>query len=72
MPALSDLKVKLFGDGAELKIIAELNKNPWIKGFTTNPTLMPTDANSNNTPWRMFKNWLPCIHSETGGATVCI
>src|ERR1041385_2652087 len=40
MPALSDLKVKLFADGAELKVIAELNKNPWIKGFTTNPTLM--------------------------------
>jgi transaldolase len=40
MPALNDLKVKLFGDGAELKVIAELNKNPWIKGFTTNPTLM--------------------------------
>jgi transaldolase len=40
MPALSELKVKLFADGAELKVIAELNKNPWIKGFTTNPTLM--------------------------------
>lgn len=37
MPAL---KVKLFADGAELKVIAELNKNPLIKGFTTNPTLM--------------------------------
>src|SRR5437867_10386191 len=34
------LKVKLFADGAELKVIAELNKNPLIKGFTTNPTLM--------------------------------
>ena len=40
MPTLSELKVKLFGDGAELKVIAELNKNPLIKGFTTNPTLM--------------------------------
>ena len=40
MPALDDLKVKLFADGAELKVITELNKNPWIKGFTTNPTLM--------------------------------
>src|SRR5437867_11766917 len=34
------LKVKLFADGAELKVIAELNRNPLIKGFTTNPTLM--------------------------------
>ena len=40
MPALNELKVKLFADGAELKVIAELNKNPWIKGYTTNPTLM--------------------------------
>ena len=40
MPALSDLKVKLFADGAELKVIAEMNRNPLIQGFTTNPTLM--------------------------------
>src|ERR1041385_839615 len=37
---MRELKVKLFADGAELKVIAELNKNPLIKGFTTNPTLM--------------------------------
>lgn len=40
MPALSDLKIKIFADGAELKVIAEMNRQPWIKGFTTNPTLM--------------------------------
>ncbi len=34
------LKVKLFADGAELKVIAEMAKNPMICGFTTNPTLM--------------------------------
>ncbi len=34
------LKVKLFGDGADIDVIAELAKNPLIRGFTTNPTLM--------------------------------
>ena len=40
MPALADLKIKLFADGADLKVIAEMNRHAWIKGFTTNPTLM--------------------------------
>jgi transaldolase len=40
MKAVSDLKVKIFGDGADLAGILELNKLPYIKGFTTNPTLM--------------------------------
>ena len=34
------LKVKLFADGADLKVIAAMTKNPLIQGFTTNPTLM--------------------------------
>lgn len=37
---VSDLKVKIFGDGADKAAILELYKNPLIKGFTTNPTLM--------------------------------
>lgn len=40
MPNLSDLKVKIFADGADVSVIAEMAKNPLIKGFTTNPTLM--------------------------------
>jgi len=40
MPNLDELKIKIFADGADLKSIEELNKNPLIKGFTTNPTLM--------------------------------
>ena len=36
----SNLKVKIFGDGADKAAILELYKNPLIKGFTTNPTLM--------------------------------
>lgn len=37
---LSDLSVKLFADGADLNNILELKNKPFIKGFTTNPTLM--------------------------------
>jgi len=40
MPVLSDLTIKLFSDGADLAGIKMMAANPWIKGFTTNPTLM--------------------------------
>jgi transaldolase len=33
-------QVKIFADGADLEGILTLYKNPLIKGFTTNPTLM--------------------------------
>jgi transaldolase len=36
----TDLRVKLFADGADLDVIAKLAANPLITGFTTNPTLM--------------------------------
>ena len=36
----TDLKVKIFADGAAKNGMLELYKNPLIKGFTTNPTLM--------------------------------
>jgi transaldolase len=37
---VADLKVKIFADGADINAIARLCKNPIIRGFTTNPTLM--------------------------------
>jgi transaldolase len=37
---LSDLKIKLFTDGAEKAQIVEMAKNAWISGFTTNPSLL--------------------------------
>jgi len=40
MKSVSDLKVKIFGDGADKASILELYQRPYIKGFTTNPTLM--------------------------------
>ena len=40
MPKASDLNIHVFADGAEISGIVEMAKNPLIKGFTTNPTLM--------------------------------
>jgi transaldolase len=37
---LVDLRVKIFADGAEKAGMLEMYRNPLIKGFTTNPTLM--------------------------------
>jgi transaldolase len=36
----SDLRIKIFADGADRDTITRLYANPLIKGFTTNPTLM--------------------------------
>ena len=44
---MSELKVKIFADGAELDQIEELASLPYIKGFTTNPTLMRNAGVSN-------------------------
>src|SRR5579862_1104890 len=38
--SLADLKIKIFADGAERDAMLEMAKNPLIRGFTTNPTLM--------------------------------
>ena len=40
MTAVNDLKVKIFADGADVKGMVEMYAKPFIKGFTTNPTLM--------------------------------
>ena len=37
---LQRLKIKIFADGADLRGIREMYRNPQIGGFTTNPTLM--------------------------------
>jgi transaldolase len=37
---LSDLKVKLFTDGADKAQIVDMAKQSWIRGFTTNPSLL--------------------------------
>src|SRR3984893_853596 len=40
MKTVSDLKVAIFADGAEKVGMLEMYAKPYIKGFTTNPTLM--------------------------------
>src|ERR1700742_2822365 len=40
MPKLSDLKIKLFSDGADKAQILDMAKQSWIAGFTTNPSLL--------------------------------
>lgn len=40
MKTLNDLKVAIFADGAEKAGMLEMYAKPYVKGFTTNPTLM--------------------------------
>ena len=40
MKKIEDLKVKIFSDGADKKDMLEMNSKTFIKGLTTNPTLM--------------------------------
>lgn len=37
---IKDLKVKIYADGADIKDMLEIKKKDFIKGFTTNPSLM--------------------------------
>jgi transaldolase len=40
MKSVSELKVQVFADGADKATMLELYREAYIKGFTTNPTLM--------------------------------
>ena len=40
MKALSDLRIKIFADGADLPTMRRLAALAYVRGFTTNPTLM--------------------------------
>lgn len=44
---INRLKVKIFADGADLPTMLEMSKKPFIKGLTTNPTLMRKAGVSN-------------------------
>ena len=37
---MSAMKIKVFADGADFDQMVQLARNPNVKGFTTNPTLM--------------------------------
>jgi len=51
MSALSQLRVKIFADSAERARMLELRTRSYIRGFTTNPTLM---RRSGVTDYRAF------------------
>lgn len=38
--SIENLKIKIFADGADLNGMLEMHEKPYIKGLTTNPTLM--------------------------------
>ena len=40
METLKNLKVKIFADGADKEAMLDMYSKPFVKGFTTNPTLM--------------------------------
>jgi transaldolase len=40
LKSLADLSVKIFADGADKDAMLSMYRQPYIKGFTTNPTLM--------------------------------
>ena len=40
MKTVEQLAVKIFADGADLAGMLEMYRKPFIRGFTTNPTLM--------------------------------
>jgi transaldolase len=40
MKQLEGMNIKIFADGADVNGIKTMYAKPWIKGFTTNPTLM--------------------------------
>jgi transaldolase len=40
MPEVANLKIKIFADGADFDNLMSLYAEPYIRGFTTNPTLM--------------------------------
>jgi transaldolase len=51
IPSIDRLSVKIFADGADLAGMLDLYRKPFIKGFTTNPTLM---RKSGITDYRAF------------------
>ena len=44
MKKLNNLKIKIFADGANKKDMLDMNSKPFIKGLTTNPTLMKKEG----------------------------
>jgi transaldolase len=47
LSSFDKISVKIFADGADKTSMLEMNQKPFIKGLTTNPTLMKTAGISN-------------------------
>ena len=60
MKSVDQLSVKIFADGADLEGIIDLYRKPFIKGFTTNPTLIRKAGASDYGP----------AHRGSNGATL--
>ncbi len=64
---LKDLDVKLFTDGADKTQILDMAKQPWIRGFTTNPSLMKAAKVSDYRKYaREFVEAVPDRHISFG------
>jgi transaldolase len=62
MTSLSQLKVKIFADGADKAAMLDMYAKPYIRGLTTNPTLMRKSGIAN---YRAFaKDILSCINDK--------
>ncbi|HEV8455369.1 MAG TPA: transaldolase [Gemmatimonadales bacterium] len=61
MTSVSALRVKLFADGADRAGMLEMYRQPMIKGFTTNPTLMRKAGVSD---YRAFAREILCAISD--------
>jgi len=61
MTSVAGLRVKLFADGADKAGMLEMYRNPMIKGFTTNPTLMRKAGISD---YRAFAREILCAISD--------
>jgi transaldolase len=65
MTSLNRLKVKIFADGADKAVMLDMYARPYIKGLTTNPTLMRKAGITN------YRAFAKDILSEINDKPVC-
>ena len=64
MSELDKIKIKIFADGADLNTFRELNSKSYVKGFTTNPSLMRKNGVKN------YKNFAKELLSEISDKSI--
>jgi transaldolase len=65
MNSLDQLRVKLFADGANISAMLEMHALPYIKGLTTNPTLMRKAGIAN------YRSFAKAVLSQINNKPVC-